>query len=258
MPPLRLSHEIFPHLPDVKANHKAGLTNPYHTKILEEDPNNQFLILGSELREVAGHLRTWFQKKGEQNEGSQPQHHRLVVEVGCHYGHVLTQMAADHPNCYFLGLDITLKRVYQSAKKIKQQALHNAGVAYFNAHHLPHLFACHEIDCLVIFFPDPWHKKTKQQKHRLIQERFIRNLAPLLAPQGEIWFKTDCEHYFHSVDQLLLVHGFQTKQQSWLAEIHHHKKKQPYVSLFEQRFQELGQPIYEKIYSPPKSHQSIK
>jgi len=50
------------------------------------------------------------------------------------------------------------------------------------------------IDTLLIFFPDPWHKK-RHNKRRLVQTAFIDGLLPLLTDSGRIHLATDWEPY---------------------------------------------------------------
>jgi tRNA G46 methylase TrmB len=44
------------------------------------------------------------------------------------------------------------------------------------AQNIDKMFNKCEIDKTYVFFPDPWGKKDRQKKHRLFQEKFIRDL----------------------------------------------------------------------------------
>ena len=241
MPPLRHSRQLFPELP-----HHRGDINPYLAKIQRDHHlHGTFLRWGAELQHQAGSWHSWF--KSHRKSASC---HHLVVEIGCHFGHTLAEMAADHQNCAFVGIDITLKRVYKSAWRLYQQGAYHGCVIYFNAKHLEAVFAPGEIDTVIIFFPDPWNSKARQLKHRLLSTEFINTLYKLLSPGGYVWFKTDCTAYFEATLAPFEVSGFQplTTPHPVLISTH---PSQTYRSLFEQRFLAQNQPIHEQLYQKP-------
>ena len=49
----------------------------------------------------------------------------LVVEIGSHMGDVMCEMANNHPDTAFIGLDITFKRVVTLAEKAAKKDLNN-------------------------------------------------------------------------------------------------------------------------------------
>ena len=50
------------------------------------------------------------------------------------------------------------------------------------------------LDRLLLFFPDPWHKK-RHHKRRILQPGFIKVAARLLRPGGILHMATDWEDY---------------------------------------------------------------
>jgi len=56
-------------------------------------------------------------------------------------------------------------------------------------------------DSILIFFPDPWHKK-RHHKRRLIDSRFVSLLADKLRPDGVLRLATDWQAY---AEQMLQV-----------------------------------------------------
>lgn len=249
MSPLRHSQAIFTDLPNYQ-----GEANPYLNKI-RHDPHlpGQYLLWGAELRDFAGSWQRWFAAKNRSAEPRVPQP-PLVVEIGCHRGHVLAQMATHHPQCWFIGLDITLKRVYESARRLQQQNARHGCVVYFNAKYLHALFAPTEIHTLIIFFPDPWAKKSRQKKHRLLNPPCIQSLYELIIPGGFVWFKTDCQDYFTSVAAAWNQSGFQPSPQPHPVFM---APDQPSMdpSPFEQRFRNQNKPIFAQLYQKSPSAQ---
>jgi len=58
------------------------------------------------------------------------------------------------------------------------------------------------LDCIQIFFPDPWHKK-KHNKRRLIQSPFVALLVSRLKPGGTLHLATDWEDYARQMMDVL-------------------------------------------------------
>lgn len=129
----------------------------------------------------------------------------LVLEIGCHHGDTLVEMAALEPDTGFIGMDITFKRVVKTANRAKSRGFKNMMVVLANAKALPEMFAKGELDGVAIFYPDPWERKKRQQKNRLINAEFAQSLHDALKENGFFWFRTD--HYGYFVDVTRAVQG---------------------------------------------------
>jgi len=207
--------------------------NPYVAKIIACGLDGSMPVkFGPMLQGLAGNWRQQFTDPVSQ----------LVVEVGCHRGETLAAMAQDFPDTGFVGIDITFKRVMKTAEKAMQGQLKNVQAILANAKTLSQVFAPDEIDGLVIFFPDPWVKKAKQAKKRLINEAFARDTFTCIKPGGFVWIKMDQEVYFLETQTALEAAGFRlTDQKPPLT-------TRPYSSQFERHFQELGHPTLEGVW----------
>lgn len=162
---------------------------------------------------------------------------KLYVEIGCHKGNTLCEMAAAHPETMFVGIDITFKRVVTSAQRAVARGLKNVFCVMANATSFDQLFGPDEVDGSIIFFPDPWVKKKSQAKNRLVGPDFCARLRKVTKPNGFLWLKTDQVLYFEAASQSLTGAGFSaTGDHAFLQET--------YLSTFEKRFLELGQPTY--------------
>ena len=166
----------------------------------------------------------------------------LVVEIGSHMGDVMCEMANNHPDTAFIGLDITFKRVVTLAEKAAKKELNNIFSVLGNGGGFEHMFSESEADGLIIFFPDPWVRKKKQRKKRLINPTFLEQAVKVLRKDGFFWFKTDHKPYFDEVCDF--IKEFPFKEMDPVEGI----PSETYTSKFEQHFNDLGEPSYSKVW----------
>lgn len=119
----------------------------------------------------------------------------LIMEVGCYKGTTLTAMAADNPQCRFIGIDIKYKRVVLTRNKLDRAGLGDrVSVAIID------LIDCLEIlpplclEGICIFYPDPWQKERFEER-RLFSSFAVDLMMSRLTDQGFLWIKTDHEGY---------------------------------------------------------------
>ncbi|NJL24294.1 MAG: tRNA (guanine-N7)-methyltransferase [Calothrix sp. SM1_5_4] len=119
----------------------------------------------------------------------------LDLEIGTGNGLHFAHHAIQHPGRCVLGLELKYKPLIQSIRRCRRAGQDNARMARYNAYLLPELFAEGELDDVFIFFPDPW-EKSRQHKHRLIQDEFLEKLFKIQRPGSRLIFKTDSPGYF--------------------------------------------------------------
>lgn len=169
----------------------------------------------------------------------------LILEIGSHYGEVILKMAKDEAETAFIGMDITLKRVVKLAQKAEAGKLPNLTSILCNAKFLDQLFAPRELDGVLVFFPDPWAKKKRYHKNRLLKPEFLALLATKLKPDAYFWFKTDWEPYNAEVLEALHAANWrEIRPTTGLA-------SKVYTSRFERLFKEAGQSTFASIWAPP-------
>jgi len=115
----------------------------------------------------------------------------LHLEIGPGNGFYLSGMAARHPDCNWLGIEIRFKRVVLCARKILAAEVDgHARIARYDAWQLEDLFAPGDLSGLHINFPDPW-KKDRHEKHRLLGPELAAWAAGALRPGSDIRVKSD-------------------------------------------------------------------
>jgi tRNA (guanine-N7-)-methyltransferase len=211
--------------------------NPYVQKVIENAKAESLpLSFGPMNQTFVGRWRECFKRP---DLLSAP----LVLEIGCHLGHTLIDMAQALPNVGFIGMDITFKRVFQTAEKVNKLGLSNVFIVMANAHQLNRLFGRAELSGVVTFFPDPW-KKRQHAHYRLYQDRFFQHADYALADDGFIWLKTDHEQYFDDSLRLATSNGFLTMDQTPVF------GSMDFSSTFQRRFELHNLPMYSVKWKP--------
>ena len=169
----------------------------------------------------------------------------LTAEIGFGMGDSLLEMAAANPQINFLGIEVHKPGVGKLLHGVVEQNLSNVKVFCHDAKEiLAHCLAPASIARLLIFFPDPWHKK-RHNKRRLVQTDFITQQLPLLADGGRIHLATDWEPYAeHMVEAMEAVEGIENLNgagQFW------QQPDRPETK-FERRGIRLGHGVWDLLY----------
>jgi tRNA (guanine-N7-)-methyltransferase len=170
----------------------------------------------------------------------------LTVEIGFGMGDSLLEMAAANPQINFLGIEVHKPGVGKLLHGVVEQNLSNVKVFCHDAKEiLAHCLPPASIARLLIFFPDPWHKK-RHNKRRLVQTDFITQQLPLLADGGRIHLATDWEPYAeHMVEAMEAVEGIENLNgagQFW------QQPDRPETK-FERRGIRLGHGVWDLLYA---------
>ena len=98
---------------------------------------------------------------------------------------------------------------------------------------------------LLLFFPDPWHKK-RHHKRRIVQPDFLALIARKLMPGGILHMATDWENY---ADHMLAA-GDASPAFRNCAGRGHFAARPDYrpVTRFEQRGQRLGHGVWDLLF----------
>lgn len=126
----------------------------------------------------------------------------VFLEIGCGMGHALAEVAKRHPERNFIGIEVHRPGVGSLLLQIEHGGLTNVRVMCADAVEiLGRQVPDASLAGMMIFFPDPWHKK-RHHKRRLIQAEFVQLLARKLAPGALLHLATDWEDYAR---QMLVV-----------------------------------------------------
>lgn len=118
-----------------------------------------------------------------------------VLEIGFGNGASLAQMAADHPQLDYLGIEVHHPGVGALLLRVEEQGLGNVRVICDDAVEvLKKRLPDQSLDRVQLFFPDPWHKR-RHHKRRILQADFVALLGKKIKPGGIFHLATDWEDY---------------------------------------------------------------
>ncbi len=166
-------------------------------------------------------------------------------EIGFGMGETTAQIAREHPEVNYLGVEIFTAGVGALLKRIDEQAINNIRIISHDAVDIVHnMITDASLDRIHIYFPDPW-RKARHHKRRLIQPAFISQLAPKLKPNGVLHCATDWEHYAH---QMLEVLSGEPLLQNTSEGFTPRPDTRP-LTKFEQRGLRLGHGVWDVVFT---------
>lgn len=124
------------------------------------------------------------------------------VEIGFGIGEVIGHLARSNPQTDYLGIEVHRPGVGRLLQFSAAENLTNLRILCHDAVEvLEHGLEDGSIDELLIFFPDPWHKK-RHHKRRLVDADFLRLAARRLRAGGVLRMATDWQDYARQMLEL--------------------------------------------------------
>ena len=119
----------------------------------------------------------------------------LRLEIGFGNGDALLDMAASCPDVDFIGCEVHAPGVGHALRGIESRALDNVRIVQHDALDvLERMLPAASLDRVLLFFPDPWHKK-RHHKRRIVRPDFLTAVARALAPGALLHCATDWQDY---------------------------------------------------------------
>lgn len=139
---------------------------------------------GIEFQESILNLNTAFAKP-------QP----VIMEIGYGMGEATWQIAKDNPGINYLGVEVHMPGVGKLMARIEEFDLTNVKLIERDVFEVFHyMIADGALDGVLLYFPDPWPKK-RHFKRRIVNQRFIAEVATKLKPGGFLHIATDWVPY---------------------------------------------------------------
>lgn len=113
----------------------------------------------------------------------------ICLEIGMGKGDFIINMALEHPDINFIGLEKYQSIIVRAIEKLEKLELNNLKLICIDAKELDTVFD-QEIDTIYLNFSDPWPKK-RHAKRRLTSDTFLPIYDKLFTGTKRIVQKTD-------------------------------------------------------------------
>jgi len=133
--------------------------------------------------------------KGRWNELFFKNNHPITVELACGRGEYTIGLAGAFPDRNYIGIDLKGDRIFVGSQQAQAKGLTNVAFVRSRIELLSTLFALGEINEIWLTFPDP-RPKDRDEKHRLVNARYLAIYQSVLQQEGWFRFKTDNTQLF--------------------------------------------------------------
>ena len=169
-----------------------------------------------------------------------------LLEIGFGMGDALVEMAAVHPENDYIGIEVHRPGVGRVLSRVDEQGSDNVRVFCHDAIEvLKKQIPDGSLDRVLLFFPDPWHKK-RHNKRRIVQATFVEMVRSKLKPGGIFHMATDWQEYAEWMMALMNdAEGFENLAGGGL-----YSERPDYrpVTKFERRGHRLGHGIWDLLF----------
>jgi len=174
----------------------------------------------------------------------------ITLEIGFGNGASLAEMAEASPDKNFIGIEVHQPGVGHLLRLIQEKGLDNIRVFDCDAIDvLNKALPNNSLDCIQLFFPDPWHKK-RHHKRRIVQTEFLNLVHDKLNANGVLHIATDWENYAeHILDTLNEHKNFENVATTNFIDRPEHRP----LTKFEQRGQRLGHGVWDIMFKVTKT-----
>ena len=165
-----------------------------------------------------------------------PANKNIYLEIGSGKGQFITSLAQDHPNDFFIAMEVNMYVIYRILEKKLELGLDNLMIVLGDAKHLETYFSNTKVDHLYLNFSDPW-PKAKHHKRRLTYPSFLRLYLNILKKDAYLQFRTDHLNLF--IDSLDYMETYFD-----ITDVTYDLEPSAYMTEYEEKKRVLG-PIYQ-------------
>ncbi|MDD6039383.1 MAG: tRNA (guanosine(46)-N7)-methyltransferase TrmB [bacterium] len=172
----------------------------------------------------------------------------LHIEVGMGKGQFLFEMARQHPDINYIGIERYTSVLLRAIQKINpEEPPKNLRFICMDAKELPEVFGKKEISRIYLNFSDPW-PKDRHARRRLTSSDFLNRYDQILSADGTIEFKTDNRGLFDfSLEEIQNTEPW--KITAYTFDLHHEADMCAgnVMTEYEEKFSSIGNPICKLI-----------
>ena len=134
-----------------------------------------------------------FEMQGYWHERYFNNNNPIVLELGCGKGEYTVELAKQHPDINFIGVDIKGARMWTGATLALNEGLKNVAFLRTNIEIIERFFSPDEVQEIWLTFSDP---QMKNPRKRLTSSWFLNRYRKFLVDSGIIHLKTDSNFLF--------------------------------------------------------------
>ena len=168
-------------------------------------------------------------------EKDQPLH----IEIGMGKGNFILNMALNHPDINFIGIEKYDSVLVRAIEKIEELELPNLRFIRMDAKEIDKVFD-KEISKLYLNFSDPW-PKDRHAKRRLTSDTFLKRYDKFFKGNKNIEFKTDNRKLFEYSVISFTDYNYKIEEISFDL---HADATDNIMTEYEEKFSKKGQVIY--------------
>ena len=174
----------------------------------------------------------------------------VKLEIGIGNGDALISMAAGDLHSLYIGIEVHEPGIGRCLNAIQREGLENVRLIKHDAVEvLERMIPPASLDRVLLFFPDPWHKK-RHHKRRIVNARFRDLVFAALRPGGVIHAATDWQDYAEWIaEQFLADTRFRN-----LGDARGYAERPDYrpQTRFEARGRRLGHDVWDLLFEKLK------
>lgn len=156
------------------------------------------------------------------------------------------ELAKANPSANYIGIERYTSVLIKAIRKMEAQPLPNLFFLCMDAANLEQYFAPGDVERIYLNFSDPW-PKDRHARRRLTSETYLKRYDAVLAPLGQLEFKTDNEALFDFSLESIRASGW--KLLGCTRDLHRDTQMNEgnIMTEYEEKFSAQGNPIYKLI-----------
>lgn len=199
---------------------------------------------GPELEACPYYIQNLEEWKGRWQE-ILPQGGTLALDLGCGKGVFLAEIAKRHPDCLFVGVDVSLDILGVARRNVAQafgdEEPKNVRLICMRIEDFAKAFSSEDlVDRIYLNFSNPW-PKARAHKKRLTHPDFLARYYEVMRPGGSVWMKTDSMDLYLASLRYFAQSRFEVTFQT--EQLHEETGLENIFSEHEQMFTAQGIPI---------------
>lgn len=206
-------------------------------------------------------IKNPFSCRGKWAKGIFRNKHPIHIEIGMGKGQFLLTLAEQNPDINYIGIERYSSVLLRAVERLETSGTDSAGTTHAlladglknlrficcDAAGLPDFFAPGEITRIYLNFSDPW-PKARHARRRLTSREYFSRYDLVLAPGGQVEFKTDNRGLFDfSAEQLNSSDTWEIAGLTYDLHRDGNMNAGNVLTEYEAKFSSLGMPICKLI-----------